>query len=130
MSDRRSTLARLSRVLALGVLLAGCGGLAPPPERIILIVVDTLRRDFVSAYGSGPPTPNLDALAARGQRLDRALASYHQTSMSMSALFTGRTPSLDRGVLVPSLPWNGTTWCGYARFAEGPVPPDLSASSP
>jgi arylsulfatase A-like enzyme len=104
--------------------VGGSGRSPSPPERILLIVIDTLRRDHVSAYGSGPATPNLDALADRGQRFDRALASYHQTSMSMSALFTGRTPSLERGVLNPSLHWNGTTWCGLARFGETPLPKD------
>jgi arylsulfatase A-like enzyme len=42
--------------------------------------------------------------------------------MAMAALFTGRTPSLDRGTLEPSLPWNGTTWCGLARFRDGADP--------
>jgi arylsulfatase A-like enzyme len=119
---RAGLLAALFLVLA--SVLGACGGAATPPERIILIVIDTLRRDYVSAYGSAASTPNLDALAARGQRFDRALASYHQTSMSMAALFTGRTPSLDRGVLNPSLHWNGTTWCGLARFGERPLPPN------
>ncbi|MFQ5515251.1 MAG: sulfatase [Myxococcota bacterium] len=87
------------------------------PERIVLIVVDTLRRDHLSSYGGDTPTPRLDALATRGRRFENVLASYHQTTMSMGALFTGHTPSLDRGAAEGVIPWNGRTWCGLARFA-------------
>jgi arylsulfatase A-like enzyme len=100
------------------------------PERIILIVIDTLRLDHISAYGSEVPTPNIDALAARGQRFDNVIASFHQTSMSMAALFTGRTPSIESGQLRQPLPWNGRTWCGMRRFLRAPdsdtcIPPSV-----
>jgi arylsulfatase A-like enzyme len=91
----------------------------PSPERIILVVVDTLRRDHVSAYDSKVETPNMAALAARGQVFENAVASFHQTSMSMAAMFTGRTPSIETGTFGKTLPWNGTTWCGMARFRAG-----------
>ncbi len=87
------------------------------PARIILIVIDTLRRDYLSCYGSTTPTPHIDAMAARGQVFTNAVSSYHQTSMSMAALFTGHTPSISSGDPERSLPWTGTTWCGLSRFA-------------
>ncbi len=83
-----------------------------------MIVVDTLRRDHLSCYGSEIPTPNIDRIAARGQIFSQMLASYHQTSMSMASLFTGRTPSIEFGTLARPLFWNGETWCGMARFAK------------
>jgi arylsulfatase A-like enzyme len=86
----------------------------------VLIVVDTLRRDFVSAYGSEHPTPEIDAIAARGQVFERYLAAFHQTSMSMAALFSGRVPSIESPNPREALPWNGTTWCGLVRFATEP----------
>ena len=89
------------------------------PRHLVLIVVDTLRRDHVSAYGGRVATPNIDRLAARGQRFTNVLASFHQTSMSMGALFTGRTPSLESGHRADPLHWNGRHWCGLARFAVG-----------
>ena len=109
---------RRGKVLAIGGLIAalGCGSDAAP-ERIVLIVVDTLRADFASCCGARPETPVIDALAARGQRFERAVGSFHQTTMSMGALFTGRTPSFlvtDGG----DMAINGRTWCGMARFAE------------
>jgi arylsulfatase A-like enzyme len=88
------------------------------PERIILVVIDTLRRDFVSAYGARGATPHMDALAARGQIFSHARASFHQTTMSMAALFTGRTPSIETTDPTSTLRWNSDTWCGMARFAD------------
>jgi arylsulfatase A-like enzyme len=85
----------------------------------VLILVDTLRIDHLSVYGSEVQTPNIDALAARGQVFENLLASFHQTSMSMAAMFTGRTPSIESGDPTEPLPWNSSTWCGLARFASG-----------
>ncbi len=108
--------AALSAVAAAGWLgVQGRRG----PERIVFVVIDTLRRDHVSAYGGEVATPNLDALAARGQLFENAVASFHQTSMSMAAMFTGRTPSIETGTPGETLPWNGSTWCGMARFRSG-----------
>lgn len=103
---------------ALAALCLGSCGDPPPPERIVLIVIDTLRRDFLSCYADAPlPTPHIDALARRGRAYESVSAAYHQTSMSMAALFTGRTPSIERPEGGPPLPWTGQTWCGMARFA-------------
>ena len=82
-----------------------------------MIVVDTLRRDHLSPYGSSLETPNVAALAERGQVFTNAVSSFHQTTMSTAALFTGLTPSLETGDRRESLPWTGRTWCGLSRFA-------------
>lgn len=100
-----------------------------PPKRLILIVIDTLRRDHLGSYGAPVPTPNIDALAARGQRFTNVVSSFHQTSMSMASLFTGRTPSVEAGD-GRTLSWNGHTWCGLARLAQAPgidpcIPPGV-----
>lgn len=96
----------------------------------MLIVVDTLRRDFLSVYGATVETPNVDALAARGQVFDNYFASFHQTSMSMGSLFTGRTPSLEFNRIERPLFWNSATWCGLNRFATNRdetlcIPPEV-----
>jgi arylsulfatase A-like enzyme len=107
--------------LLLGLLssASGCGVLETGPRRIVFIVVDTLRSDRLSVYGSELHTPNVAALAARGQVFSRVRASFHQTSMSMSAMMTGRTPSIESGDPRAPLHWNSSTWCGLARFSEG-----------
>lgn len=113
--------------------MLGCRGTPDgPPERIVLVVIDTLRRDHVSCYGGEVPTPNIDGLAARGQRFPHALGSFHQTTMSMGALFTGRTPSIESGDPARTLPWRDSHWCGMARFAPGDASrgPCLPASLP
>jgi arylsulfatase A-like enzyme len=97
---------------------SSCAPDFPGPERVVLIVVDTLRRDHLSCYGAARPTPHIDALAERGLVVRDATASFHQTSMSMGALFTGRTPSIESGDRGTPLPWTGRTWCGLARFAS------------
>jgi arylsulfatase A-like enzyme len=105
------------------VALLGLAACSPPepvrehPQRIILIVADTLRRDFLSPYGSRRATPNVARLAESGQVFTNAVASFHQTAMSMSAMFTGRTPSIEVGEQLGTLPRSSETWCGMARFA-------------
>jgi len=89
-----------------------------PPERIVLIVIDTLRKDHLSPYSQQALTPHIEALAKRGQVFQDFSAAYHQTTMSMAALFTGRTPSLERGADRDRLGWAGQTWCGLWRFRQ------------
>jgi len=111
-----------SMIIVLTVILPGCSRRGrQPPERIILIVVDTLRRDKVSCYETGILTPGIDALAKRGQIFTNAHAAFHQTTVSMASLFTGRTPSLESGKGRASIGWDGATACGLYRFsaAEG-----------
>jgi arylsulfatase A-like enzyme len=97
--------------------LLACTPQGPRFERVILIVVDTLRRDHIWPYDPDAQTPNVRRLAERGQVFTNALSSFHQTTMSMSSLFTGKTPSLETDSRAESLPWNGRTWCGLSRLA-------------
>jgi arylsulfatase A-like enzyme/HEAT repeat protein len=69
--------------------------LPPGPVRreadVVLITVDALRADHVGAYGySRPTTPNIDALARRGVRFERAYAQAPHTSFSVTSMLTGR----------------------------------------
>jgi len=113
------------RLLLAVALLIGCGGDASPPtshgeppERIIFVVADTLRRDFLSPYHDRVATPAIERLARDGQVFSNAVASFHQTSMSVASMFTGRTPSLESGERGSPLPWTSRAWCGMARFAD------------
>lgn len=61
---------------------------------IIVIVVDALRADHVSAYGyERPTTPHLDAFMADGVRFAEATSVSPWTLPSNAALLTGRLPS-------------------------------------
>ncbi len=60
---------------------------------VLLIVLDTVRADHLSLYGYPRPTsPNLDRLARRGIRFDRARAAAPWTLASHANMFTGRWP--------------------------------------
>ncbi len=59
---------------------------------IVLIVVDTLRADALSIYGSTTPTPHMDSIAAEGLRFTRAVAQAPWTLPSMASLLTSRYP--------------------------------------
>jgi arylsulfatase A-like enzyme len=72
-------------------------GRMPLPEamapNVLLIVLDTVRADHLSAYGyRRPTTPNIDRLAARGIRFDEARAAAPWTLPSHATMFTGRWP--------------------------------------
>ncbi len=66
-----------------------------PKANILLITVDSLRRDHVGCYagGGGETTPMIDALAARGVRFERAYAASPSTVPSIATILTGRTPA-------------------------------------
>jgi arylsulfatase A-like enzyme len=107
--------------MALAALVAaGCGGGgSAAPERIVLILVDTLRRDHLSPYGGAADTPNAERLARSGYVYENAVASFHMTSMSMGAIFSGHTPAISSGDPKQSIAWNTPNWCGLARFGVG-----------
>ena len=67
--------------------------IAPDAERnILLVTIDTLRADAISAYGGRASTPHLDALAARGARFTFAHAHAVVTLPSHTSLLTGTYP--------------------------------------
>lgn len=78
---------------------AGCHqGPAPPRPSLLLVTVDTLRADFLGAYGSTETsTPHVDRLAAAGTRFDNATASMPVTRPSLFTILTARYPR-DHGV--------------------------------
>ncbi len=100
MRSRRQPRTRSARRLLcyLGILSAtagcGAGGSASNPANVVLIVVDTLRPDFLGAYGGArSPTPHIDRLAADGIVFDNSFAPTPITGPSHAALFTSRHPS-------------------------------------
>lgn len=61
---------------------------------VILIAVDTLRADRLSAYGYDRNTsPHIDRLAADSAVFERAMSASNWTSPSFASIFTGRTAS-------------------------------------
>ncbi len=102
------------------ISLAGCQpgpdpdavmAIAPGSARgrdVVLITLDTTRRDHIGCYGKRPsPTPNIDLLCARGLRLDQALAVAPVTLPAHASMMTGRYP-----------PRHGARYNGERKLAD------------
>jgi arylsulfatase A-like enzyme/Tfp pilus assembly protein PilF len=60
---------------------------------VLLIIVDTLRADHLGCYGyENAQTPTIDALALRGTRFSRVVASAPVTAPSIATIFTSTYP--------------------------------------
>jgi len=60
---------------------------------LVLITIDTVRADHIGCYGyKGIKTPNIDALAADGTRMERAYTPVPITLPSHAVMFTGTYP--------------------------------------
>lgn len=79
-------------VSAITIICAGlCGcGRQPKKPHILLITLDTTRRNHLSCYGYERKTsPNLDRLAEEGVRFENCVAMTSWTLPSHASLFTG-----------------------------------------
>jgi arylsulfatase A-like enzyme/Tfp pilus assembly protein PilF len=94
---------RVQLILALAVVTAGAfvflhnRGRAytltsEADQNILLVTIDTLRADALSAYGGAAKTPNLDALASHGARFTFAHAHVPVTLPSHTSILSGRLP--------------------------------------
>jgi arylsulfatase A-like enzyme len=59
---------------------------------VLLIVLDTARRDVIEPYGPSGSTPAIATLARRGVALDKAYATASWTLPSHASMFTGLLP--------------------------------------
>jgi len=83
--------------------LSACGT-SPRPPSLLLISLDSVRADFVGAYGAAlphapgrSPTPHLDRLASEGIVYENARSTTSWTLPAHASLFTG-VPELVHGV--------------------------------
>jgi arylsulfatase A-like enzyme len=71
----------------------GCSARPDAPRHVVLISVDTLRRDHVSSYGyARETTPNIDAFARDAVIFETALAAHTNTAPSHASMLTGQYP--------------------------------------
>ncbi len=79
--------------LSILMVLIGCGRASTPPDRVVLVTIDTLRADHVGFQGYPLPiTPFLDSLAEQGVVFRQALAQAPTTGPSHASIFTGLYP--------------------------------------
>jgi len=65
-------------------------------HNVILIVSDSLRADVLGCYGGEAKTPNIDNLASRGVKFERAYSTSPWTAPSAVSMFTGEYPNIYR----------------------------------
>jgi len=87
--------------VACGAPDPGPAATAKPPaaaKSVLLVTIDTLRADHVGAYGdTRARTPNLDALARDGVRVERAWTTAPITLTAHASLLSGRYPPAHGG---------------------------------
>jgi hypothetical protein len=89
---------------------------------VLVIVVDTLRADHLSAYGySRPTSPQIDRIAKQGVLFENAIAPCSWSLPSHGSLITGRYP-LEHGLVnvepMPWLGWGKSSLRGYPTIGE------------
>jgi hypothetical protein len=80
---------------------------------IVLLSIDALRADHVSAYGyPRATTPNIDALSREGTLFDRAYCPTPHTSYSITSMMTGKYM---RPLIALGLGQDSETWAMHLR---------------
>jgi len=84
-------------LLLLAYALPGCTRKAPAGPNVVVLVLDTVRPDYLSAYGHPQPTsPFLERFAATATRYDRAWSTSPWTLPAHASLFSGTLPAYHR----------------------------------
>jgi arylsulfatase A-like enzyme len=105
---------RLNFLLVVGFVCAGAS--AAEKMNVLFIISDDLRTEL-GCYGSEiAQTPNLDRLAERGVRFDRAYCQFPLCNPSRSSMLTGRRPT-EVGVL-GNRSWFGVTCPDAVSFPK------------
>jgi len=87
---RRGFLKTGAAVTLLPYACAAAPDAARTRPNIVLVIIDTLRADHVSAYGGRAHTPSIDSLAARGVRYTRFYPEAMATVPARRSILTGR----------------------------------------
>ena len=96
MHSSRRLIQAVAGCFAMLVALAACGA-EPRPPSVLLVSIDTLRPDHLSAYGYHRETsPHFDRFAAGAVLFENAFAHSPRTAPSHMSLMTGLYPEAHR----------------------------------
>jgi len=79
--------------VAAALLAFGCSRETPARPNVVVVVLDTVRRDYTGCGPGESYTPNMDSLMAEGTGFTNAWATAPWTPPSHASIFTGRLPS-------------------------------------
>jgi arylsulfatase A-like enzyme len=101
--------------ICVGTSGAGCGGnpkwAGVGKPSLILIVVDTLRADYLASYGfDGPISPHLDRLAEEAVLFEQCSSQAPWTTPSVASMMTSLYPEAHGVRLAPGDPRDQRSW--------------------
>jgi arylsulfatase A-like enzyme len=123
--SRRARGSRALPALVLAGVLAGCEAGPARVRGVLVVSIDTLRRDHVGLHGyPRPTTPRLDTLGAEAVVFDDAVSVSSWTLPAHLSMFTSLTPAAHGGVdrrhgydrRIPTLP-EALRRAGFATHA-------------
>ena len=86
-------MSRLMFALAVfGTIVETAHAQVPARMNVLLIVSDDLTNNALGCFGGPRTTPNIDALAQRGVRFDRAYCQFPLCNPSRASFMTGLRP--------------------------------------
>jgi len=119
---RRLKLVLGSVIITLGLVMVATGylvGVIYEPDaykhkegddqrlNVIIISIDTLRKDHLSCYGyEGCKTPNIDEFAGKCVVFENCIAPAPYTAPSMASILTGNYPTVHNCRYIPKTPIN------------------------